>query len=103
MPQVPDSGFQFYTNAGKRRAYFDTSSTAHAMDDPCYIVEALKPGEPLTPNGLPVFALKYVNDDDGERELDSDSRLAFFAPADGTYLVRVSDVRGFGGERFVYR
>jgi hypothetical protein len=103
MPQGPDSGFQFYTNAGKRRAYFDTSSTAHAMDDPCYIVEALKPGEPLTPNGLPVFALKYVNDDDGERELGSDSRLAFTAPADGTYLVRVSDVRGFGGERFVYR
>jgi hypothetical protein len=38
-----------------------------------------------------------------ERKLGRDSRLTFTAPADGAYLVRVSDVRGFGGDRFVYR
>ena len=32
-PQGPDSGFLFYSSAGKRRAYFDTSSTAHALDE----------------------------------------------------------------------
>ncbi|HEV3004740.1 MAG TPA: hypothetical protein VGX78_09770, partial [Pirellulales bacterium] len=32
-----------------------------------------------------------------------DSKLEFTAPAAGTYLVRVGDVRDFGGDRFVYR
>src|SRR5438045_620769 len=35
--------------------------------------------------------------------MGSDSRLTFTAPADGSYVVRVSDVRGFSGDRFVYR
>ena len=47
--------------------------------------------------------LAYANDDDADRELGSDSRLLFTAPADGAYLVRVTDVRGFGGDRFAYR
>jgi WD40 repeat protein len=102
MPQGPDSGFAFYANSGKRRDYFDTSSTAHAMDEPCYIVEPHAPGTKLLPNGLPVFPVYYVNDDDAYRELGSDSRLMFTAPADGAYLVRVTDVRGFGGDRFAY-
>jgi WD40 repeat protein len=102
-PQGPDSGFLFYSSAGKRRAYFDTSSTAHALDEPCYIVEPHPPGTKLAANGLPVFTLNYANDDDGERKLGSDSRLHFTAPADGAYLVRVTDTRGFSGERFVYR
>src|SRR4029078_1140825 len=38
MPQGPDSGFLFYASAGKRRAYFDTSRTAHALDEPCCVV-----------------------------------------------------------------
>ncbi len=102
-PQGPDSGFLFYTSAGKRRAYFDTSSTAHALDEPCYIVEPHPPGTKLTANGLPVFTLYYANDDDGERKLGSDSALHFTAPADGAYLIRVTDTRGFSGDRFVYR
>ena len=57
------------------------------------------PGTKLIPNGLPVFTLFYENDDDGERELGTDSRLLFTAPADGTYLVRVTDSRGIGGAR----
>jgi len=103
MPQGPDSGFAFYVSGGMRRGYFDTTATAHAMDEPCYIVEPHQPGEKLIPNGLPTFPLYYANDDDAERELGSDSRLLFTAPADGNYLVRVTDVRGFGGDRFAYR
>ncbi|MGI8965705.1 MAG: c-type cytochrome domain-containing protein, partial [Limisphaerales bacterium] len=103
MPQGPDSGFQFYADGGKRRAYFDTSATAHALEEPCYIVEPHPPGTELVPNGLPVFPLYYANDDDGERKLGSDSKLLFSAPADGNYLIRVSDSRGFFGARFVYR
>ncbi len=103
MPEGPDSGFEFYKTGNKRRTYFDTSSTAHAIDDPCYIVEAHTPGSDLTPNGLPVFTLPYSNDDDADRKLGTDSRIAFVAPADGSYIARVSDSRGFGGDRFVYR
>jgi WD40 repeat protein len=103
LPQGPDSGFKFYDARNKRRCYFGTSPTAHALDEPCYIVEPHRPGETLVPNGLPVFHLPYANDDDGDRELGSDSRLIFTAPVAGSYLVRVSDVRGFGGDRFNYR
>jgi WD40 repeat protein len=103
MPQGPDSGFQFYSTGGQRRSYFGTSATSHAMDEPCYIVEPHKPGTKLVPNGLPVFPLYYANDDDGERKIGTDSRLSFVAPADGAYLVRVSDSRGISGDRFAYR
>ncbi|HMC28037.1 MAG TPA: hypothetical protein VKM56_09630, partial [Verrucomicrobiae bacterium] len=103
MPQGPDSGFLFYTSAGKRRAYFDTSATAHAVDEPCYVIEPHPPGARLVANGLPVFHLYYANDDDGDRKLGSDSKLFFTPPKDGAYLVRVSDARGFGGDRFAYR
>jgi len=103
MPQGPDSGFLFYTSAGKRRAYFDTSATAHALDEPCYVIEPHPPGAKLVANGLPVFHLYYVNDDDGDRKLGSDSKLFFTPPKDGEYLVRVTDARGFGGDRFAYR
>jgi len=103
MPQGPDSGFLFYSSAGKRRAYFDTSATAHALDESCYIVDPHPPGATLVANGLPVFHLYYANDDDGERKIGSDSRLFFTAPKDGSYLVRVTDTRGYGGDRFTYR
>jgi hypothetical protein len=102
-PQGPDSGFLFYASAGKRRAYFDTSATAHALDEPCYIVEPHPLGAKLAPNGLPVFTLTHQNDDDGERKLGSDSKLTFTAPTNGSYLVRVTDTRGHGGDRFAYR
>ncbi|MEX2120957.1 MAG: c-type cytochrome domain-containing protein [Pirellulales bacterium] len=103
MPQGPDSDTLFYTLGGKRRCYFDTSPTAHAFEETLYIVEPHPAGTALVPNGLPVFPVYYANDDDMERKLGRDSRLTFTAPADGSYLVRVSDVRGFGGDRFAYR
>ena len=103
-PRGPDSGFLFYDGAGgKRRCYFDTSATVHAVEEPCYIVEAHAPGTKLINTGLPVITLPYANDDDGLRRLGSDSRLTFTAPADGEYLVRVRDARGYGGDRFAYR
>jgi hypothetical protein len=103
-PQGPDSGFLLYEGeGGKRRCYFDTSATTHPLDQPCYIVVPRPVGAALPANGLPVFRLPYANDDDGQRRLGSDSRLIFDAPADGTYLVRVRDARGFEGERFSYR
>lgn len=103
LPQGPDSGFLFYASGNSRRCYFDTSGANHAVAEACYIVEPHPPGASLIPNGLPVFPLYYSNDDDGERRLGRDSRVRFQAPADGSYLVRVCDVRGAGGDRFAYR
>ncbi len=103
MPRGPDSGFVFYTSADKRRDYFDTTATDHALDEPCYIVEPHPAGEKLAPNGLPVFPVFYVSDDDADRQLGTDSRLHFTAPADGDYLIRLTDNRGYGGERYWYR
>jgi len=103
MPQGPDSAFVFYTSGGARRCFFDTNPTAHALDEPCYIVQPHPVGAKLVPTGLPVFTLYYGNDDDGERKLGRDSKVYFTAPADGDYVVRVSDVRGHGGDRFAYR
>ncbi len=103
-PRGPDSGFLFYEgDGGKRQCYFDTTATAHAVEEPCYVVEPRAPGETFAANGLPVFPIYYANDDDGQRRLQSDSRLTFTAPADGAYLVRVRDARGDGGERYAYR
>lgn len=102
-PRGPDSEWNFYGLGGKRLTYFGTSPTAHALDEPCYIVEPHPPGTRLAANGLPSFLVHYENDDDPLRQLGSDSRLDFTAPADGTYVARVTDVRGFGGDRNVYR
>jgi hypothetical protein len=102
MPQGPDSGMQMYANGGKRIDYFDTSATIHALDEVCYIVEPYPVGTKLIDNGLPVFPLNFENDDDGERKLGNDSRLRFTVPADGSYLVKVIDTRGFGGDKHDY-
>lgn len=102
-PRGPDGGFLFYNNGGKRIAWFDTTATGHALDEPAYVVEPLKPGENPVPNGLPIFSVPFANDDDGQRRLGHDSRLAFSAPADGSYVIRVTDSRGWSGERFAYR
>lgn len=103
LPQGPDSGFQFYALGGSRLGYFDTNATSHAVNDACYIVEPHPPGTELTGNGLPVFPIYYANDDDSQRKLGRDSRLFFTAPETGEYLVRVTDVRSAGGDRYAYR
>jgi translation initiation factor IF-1 len=82
---------------------FDTTPLAHALHEPCYIVEAHPPGTEFPATGLPQFLLNYENDDDAERELGTDSRLTFQAPSDGEYLVRIRDTRDFGGKDFKYQ
>ena len=103
MPQGPDSDMLLYSVGSLRKCYFDTSASAHANDETCYIVDALPPGASVVPNGLPVFPLYFTNDDECGRKLGSDSRVHFTAPEDGTYLVRVTDTRGYGGPDFIYR
>lgn len=102
-PRGPDSGFKVYPGSGKRYTYFDTSATSHALHAPCYIVRPLEPAAEPIPNGLPVFPIYFENDDDSRRRWGSDSRLTFTAPGDGDYLVRISDVRGFGGPDYTYQ
>ena len=101
-PRGPDSGFRVYPGSGKRFGYFGTTAMSHALQEPCYIVEPWPPGTTFLPNGLPIFELNYENDDDSRREIGTDSRLKFVAPKDGDYLVRVTDVRGFGGDDHEY-
>lgn len=96
-PQGPDSGFTVFSRNGMRRTYFNTTAASHAVEEPYYIVRPLAPEEPPLSNGLPVFTLHCENDDDPEREWGTDSRLMFDPPADGDYLLRVSDSRGFHG------
>lgn len=103
LARGPDADMNYYTNRGKRRDYFFTSPAAHGLDDVCYVVEPRRMGSKIVPNGLPTFTVNYANDDDSSRELGSDSYLIFTAPAKGSYLVRVSDTRGWSGDRYAYR
>ncbi len=98
----PDADAQFYPENGNRFAYFETTSRAHTLGEPAYIVVPYAVGTELPNNGLPVFTLYFENDDDSQRKLGKDSKLTFVAPVDGTYFIRVSDVRGFSGEKFTY-
>jgi WD40 repeat protein len=102
-PRGPDAGFLFYNAGGKRMSYFGTTPTAHALEEPSYVVEPLAAGEQTVPNGLPTFSIPYNNDDDGERKLGRDSKLHFTAPAAGQYRIRVTDSRSLSNERFAYR
>ncbi|MDF1861064.1 MAG: hypothetical protein P1U87_12680 [Verrucomicrobiales bacterium] len=101
-PRGPDSGFLVYPGFGNRHTYFETTSLAHPLGQPCYIVRPLPAGSEPGSNGLPVYRIYYENDDDASRELGKDSRVTFTAPADGTYELRLRDIRGFGGEGFTY-
>ena len=103
-PRGPDSGFLVYPGySGDRFTYFGTTGITHALNETCYIVEPHRPDEKLIPNGLPQYTLYYENDDDERRSFGNDSRIAFTAPTAGEYLVRVSDVRGLGGDDYKYQ
>ena len=101
-PRGPDSSWDFYPASGTRRTYFDTTATAHANFEPCYIVRPHPPGSKLVSNGLPRFPLYYQNDDHAEARKGRDSRVYFKAPESGDYLVRVVDTRRQESPRFVY-
>lgn len=102
-PRGPDSGFKVYPGRGNRYGFFDTTPLAHALHEPCYIVEPHPVGAELIPNGLPTFTLNYENDDESRRKLGKDSKLLFTAPKDGQYVVQISDTRGFSGADFKYQ
>lgn len=102
-PRGPDSGFTVYPGFGTRHNYFGTTALTHALGEPCYVVRPIPAGENPVPNGLPVYTVYWQNDDDPQRRGGSDSSLDFVAPADGEYLARITDVRGFGGPDFGYR
>ncbi len=97
-PRGPDSGFKVYPGEGRRETWFGTTALTHALGEPAYVVAPFPPGSDPTPNGLPIYRLNFVNDDDPSRQRGTDSMLIFSAPAKGEYLARVTDVRGFGGE-----
>lgn len=102
LPPGPDDDTVFESNEGQRVAYFDTSTEAHAVDTPVYKVKIYPPGTQLSPNGLPLVRLYYRNDDGGPG-YGKDSAVHFTPSADGEYLVRLTDVRGMGGDGFAYR
>ena len=104
-PRGPDSGFMVYPGEGTRHTFFGTSAITHALGEPAWVVRPLAQGAEPEANGLPVFRLWYENDDESTARLGRDSLIAFTPPADGDYIVRVSDVRGFGagGDPQAYR
>lgn len=102
LPKGPDDDVQFVQVAGQRIGFLDTTPAHHALNTSVYKVEIHPPGTVFPPNGLPVFPVAYRNDDGGNG-YRQDSRIFFEAPADGTYQVRVSDSRGFGGANYSYR
>ena len=48
-PRGPDSGFVVYPGEGKRWGYFDTTPLAHALGEPCYVVQPHPPGHGARP------------------------------------------------------
>lgn len=96
--------FKQYPN-GQRIGYFATTPEHHAVFDRIYKVTVHPVGTTFAPNGMPVFPIYWRNDDgfNPSGETTGDSSLEFHPPADGDYIVRVSDVRGEGGSRYAYR
>jgi hypothetical protein len=102
LPGHPDADCDFFAARGQRLTYLDTTPTHHAMNVPMYKVSVHPPGTTFPPNGFPVFALGYRNDDGGPG-FGRDSRLVFDPPADGTYHVRVRDANSRTGPEYAYR
>jgi len=102
LPRGPDDDARFRTVRGQRAGLLDTTPSAHAVNTPMYKVQVHPPGRTFPPNGMPLFRLYYRNDDGGPL-YGKDSRLLFTPPADGDYVVRITDVRGEAGPRHAYR
>jgi WD40 repeat protein len=102
LPKNPDDDCQFVSVAGQRVGFLDTTPTFHSLGSPLYKVAIHPPGAVFPPNGFPVVTLYYRNDDGGPG-YGKDSRLFFDPPADGSYLVRVTDARGLGDSNFGYQ
>ena len=101
-PRGPDSGYLVYPGTGSRYGFFDTTPLAHPLGQPAYIVEPISTSLPPLENGLPIFTVYYENDDESRRRLGKDSKLTFTAPKDGSFIARVSDIRGYQGKDYNY-
>jgi hypothetical protein len=101
LPKNPDDDCQFWGEQGQRIGLLETTPEHHPMAQPIYKVEVHPPGATFPPGGMAPVTLDYRNDDGGP-SFNKDSRLTFDPPADATYIVRVADVRGLGGESWGY-
>ena len=102
LPRNPDDDVRFFSFAGQRIAYLDTTPSYKPMGTPMYKVEIHPPDASLPPNGMPQFTLYFRNDDAGP-PYRPDSRVYFDVPRDGRYIVAIGDVRGEGGQGYAYR
>ncbi|HLK56075.1 MAG TPA: WD40 repeat domain-containing protein [Chthonomonadaceae bacterium] len=102
LPKGPDDDYQFRSYRGQRVGYLGTTPEYHSIGAAVYKVEIYPPGRTFSPNGMPLTHLTYENDDGGPL-YGRDSYLEFSPPADGDYLVRITDARGQQGEKFTYR
>ena len=93
LPRGPDDNIRFRNFRGQRLGLFGTTPEAHARGAAVYKVQLYPPGQTFPPNGMPVFDL-FARNDDGGPVHGADSYYVFEAPAEGTYYVRLSDVRG---------
>ncbi|HEX5272940.1 MAG TPA: hypothetical protein VFW33_20725, partial [Gemmataceae bacterium] len=102
LPKNPDDDCQFWSAGGQRLGWLGTTPIYHPLGEAMYKVTIHPPGTTFPPNGFPVIALPYRNDDGGPG-YGKDSRLVFDPPADGEYQVRVGDADGRGGVGYGYR
>jgi hypothetical protein len=100
LPRNPDDNAVLWSADGRRLAYLGTTPEQHPQDQPFDKVEIHPPGTTFPPGGAEPVTLFFRNDD--APFLGKDSALTFDPPADGTYLIRVADARGLGGEGFGY-
>ena len=101
LPRNVDDDCQFWGENGSRVGLLETTPEHHPMGQPIYKVDIHPPGTSLPSGGVPSVTLFYGNDDGGPG-FQKDSHLTFDPPSDGTYLVRVADVRQLGGPSYGY-
>ena len=99
----PDADGNFYPENGNRFNFFETTPRAHALGEPGYMVVPYPVGTKLPNNVLPVFTLNFENDDQSQKKFGKDSQVTFVTPQTGDFLVRVSDVRNFAGDKYTYQ
>jgi hypothetical protein len=102
IPEGPDEEVSFRNFRGARLGLMDTTPEAHSIGSTIYKVQIAPPGRSFPSNGMPLFRLYYQNDDGGGL-YGKDSRVTFDPPADGEYVVRLTDVRGQQGADYAYR
>lgn len=97
-----DDDTQFRAVHGQRQGYLGTTPEYHTIGTKVYRVSVNPAGSHFAPNGMPLTHIYYENDDGGAL-YGRDSCIEFVAPADGSYIVRVSDSREQHGKGFKYK